>query len=318
MYASFLFVGYLGSGMYNPAANTVISDLTEENKRQFAYTVNYVCVNVGMALGPLLGGFLATVSYLWIFVGDVITSLVCASLICIGVAETKHQLAKAEFSADEKKKTQPRLVWLRHPLVFLFCLVYFFLICPLMGLEFAVPLLVKKAFSSSEVFIGVIYTINAVCILSLSFVVEKIIRGKSEIRWMIVAGCFWAAGLMILLFGYSILALMICTAVWTIGEIIASIIVPTYISNRVSADVKGRFLALNDVVRSFSGVICPIGLGFLWKYSGPERCVQVLTLLPLVAIAWYLGIWVFSGRENARSQADTSLTRKESELALDD
>jgi MFS family permease len=84
-YALCLVIGYFGSGMYNPAANTLIADLTDESTRPFAYTVNYVCVNIGMALGPLLGGFLAAAAYRWIFVGDVLTSLVCAALICVGV-----------------------------------------------------------------------------------------------------------------------------------------------------------------------------------------------------------------------------------------
>ena len=76
-YALFLAIGYFGSGMYTPAANTVVADLAPQDIRPFAYTVNYVCINLGMALGPLIGGFLAAVSYGWIFVGDVATSLVC-------------------------------------------------------------------------------------------------------------------------------------------------------------------------------------------------------------------------------------------------
>jgi MFS family permease len=317
-YALFLMIGYFGSGMYNPAANTLIADLTDESIRPFAYTMNYVCVNIGMALGPLIGGFLATIAYRWIFVGDVLTSLICAALIFFGVRETfRHvpcQEADARRSIDRHSKHIYHLIWFRHPLVLAFCLSYFFLICPLMGLEYAVPILVKNTFASSLAYVGIIYTINAVCILSLSFLIEKFIRRRSEIRWMIVAGIFWSAGLAILLFGYSIPAMMICTVVWTIGEIIASIIVPTFIAERVDHQVKGRFLALNDIVRSFAGVVCPIGLGLVWTHRGPTTVLTVLTALPVIGVAAYVAILAVEHSKPVRASSANVIAHSESQV----
>lgn len=293
VYACFLLVGYVGSGMYTPAANTVVADLTREDIRPFAYTVNYVCINLGMASGPLIGGFLASISYRWLFIGDVATSLLCAGLIMIGVVETRHESAKPQ-GIDTAGGSYPA-VWLRHPQVLLFCLAYFFLICPLMGLEFAVPPLVKTVFGSSLVYVGVIYTINAVCILSFSFVIERLIRGRNEYLMMVASGLFWTAGLVILLIGFSVTALMVCTVVWTIGEIIASILVPSFIAKNVAAEVKGRFMALNDIMRSFAGVICPIGLGFAWNEQGPVAVVIIITALPAVGTLCYVVLLAVNG-----------------------
>ena len=297
-YALFLLIGYTGSGMYTPAANTVVADLAPAPIRPFAYTVNYVCVNLGMALGPLIGGFLAAVSYLWIFVGDVVSSLLCAGLILIGVNET-IQRHPTDSGADAPKVDRSFIrVWLQHPLVLVFCLSYFFLILPLMGLEYAVPLLVKKTFSSSLAYVGMIYTINATCILSLSFLIERIIRRRNETLMMVLSGLFWTAGLTVLLVGFSVTALAICTVIWTIGEIIASIQVPTFIAKHVAPGVKGRFMALNDIVRSFAGVICPTGLGLIWQHSGPTTVVIVLTLFPAVGMTCFLVIHLVVSQRN--------------------
>ena len=125
-------------------------------------------INLGMGLGPLIGGFLATVSYAWIFIGDVATSLVCAALVLFGVAESASvdcHLQNAKFGGNLPTQS----VWSRYRIVLAFCLSYFFLIAPLMGLEYAVPLLVKKEFASSLVYVGVIYSINATFILLFSF-----------------------------------------------------------------------------------------------------------------------------------------------------
>jgi MFS family permease len=294
-YAAFLFLGYGGSGMYTPAANTLIADLAPEGVRPFAYTVNYVCINLGMALGPLLAGFLAAFSYTWIFVGDVVTSLVCAALIVVGVAETRGRAVAATPPPTPDAAARPRAglglspaVWLRHPLVMAFCVSNLFLIGPLMGLEYAVPLLVKTVFEEPLSFVGAVYTVNAACILALSFTVERLVRGRDDMMMMIVAGAFWTVGLAILLAGFSVGALLVCTAVWTVGEIIASILVPSHIARHVAPAVKGRFMALNDIVRSFAGVVCPIGLGLVWRSHGPSAVLAVLLALPVLGMLSYL------------------------------
>lgn len=297
LYALFLAIGYFGSGMYTPAANTVVADLAPDDIRPFAYTVNYVCINLGMGLGPLIGGFLAAVSYKWIFIGDVATTLACAALIAIGLAETCTTPPQESHAPNAARDSYPK-VWVQHPLVLIFCLANFFLIGPLMGLEYAVPLLVKTVFLQNLAYVGVIYTINAACILSLSFIVERLIRGRNEYLMMILSGLFWTAGLIVLLVGFSVTALMICTAIWTLGEIIASILVPSFIAQRVAPAVKGRFMALNDIVRSFAGVICPIGLGLIWANQGASTVVYVLVALPIAGVLAYLTMLCVTAQSN--------------------
>ena len=289
-YALFLFVGYFGSGMYTPAANTLIADLTSISTRPFAYTVNYVCINLGMGLGPLLGGVLASVSYKWIFIGDVLTSLLCASLIACGIADSKRRPSNPIQRADRPNSSN-RNVWWQHRTVILFCLSYFFLIGPLMGLEYAVPLLIKKEFEASLIYVGVIYSINAGCILVFSFLIERLVRGRNELLMMIVSGLLWTAGMSVLLFGFSVAALMVCTAIWTIGEIIGSILVPSFIAKRVPLDFKGRFMALNDIVRSLAGVVCPIGLGLIWTQHSASAVVLAITMMPVIGTICYGTLW---------------------------
>ena len=222
IYAGLLFVGYIGAGMYTPAANTLIADLVPLSNRPFAYTMNYVCNNLGMALGPLIAGFLAAYSYAWIFIGDVASSLICALLIIVGLRGGSAVVGRQQGGRRRVRFQLSPAVWLRHPMVLAFCLAYFFLISPLMGLEYAVPLLVKTVFMEKLSFVGAVYTVNAVCILALSFTVERLIRHRNEMLMMVIAGFFWTVGLVILLAGFSVGALLLCTAVWTVGEIIDS------------------------------------------------------------------------------------------------
>ena len=284
-YALALAIALAGSGMYTPAANALIADLTPLATRPFAYTVNYVCINVGMGLGPLLGGIIATASYLWVFIGDIALSGVCAGLIALGVPALG-----SIRSAPTTGSTSVLQVWASHPVITGFCLASIFVVAPLMGLEYAVPILVGTTFDRALVFVGVVYSINAACILALSFPIERMIQGRNEAAMMVMAALLWAAGLTILAVGQSIAALLLCTVVWTMGEIVASIVIPTFVSTRVSAVAKGRMLALQDAVRSASAIACPLVLGVIWDEVGVQAALIVLLALPLCGAAIY-GLW---------------------------
>ena len=51
-------------------------------------------------------------------------------------------------------------------------------------------------------------------------------------------------------------------------------------------------MAVNDIVRSLAGVVCPIGLGLLWSWHSAMAVVLVIALMPMVAIACYGGLFL--------------------------
>lgn len=281
-YAVALALALMGAGMYTPAANALIADCTSDTQRPFAYAVHYVCINVGMGLGPLLGGLLAASAFTWLFVGDIATTLVCVVLVAVGVR------APARAMHEDPARGSMLSAWIRHPRILVFCGVSFFVIAPLMGLEYAVPLLVGRVLQEPLVVIGLVYSINAGCILVLGLPIERALRGRDEVTMMAVAGGLWTAGLVILLVGFSTAALLVSTVVWTLGEIIASVVVPTYVSRRAEASAKGRLLALQDVVRSSAGIVAPVTLGVVWDWSGPGAVLVVLVATPAVGTLLYL------------------------------
>ena len=294
LYALELFGALFGVGLYTPAANTAIAEETDEASRQLAYTVHYVCINLGMGLGPLLGGLLAQVGYGWLFLGDIASTLVCFGLIGVGLRTGRVP------TTGQTNQQAPRLapggspvhVWRRHPQLLAFCAIGFLLVAPLMGLEYAVPLLVASQLQQPLVFVGLVYTINAGCILVCSFPLERWLRGRDEIRMMVLASSLWTAGVGVLAVGLSLTALLVSTAIWTMGEIIASIVVPTYISKRVAPGCKGRMLAATDAVRSAAGISAPLALGFLWDVAGVDVVLFTLFALPAVGTALYASVLV--------------------------
>ena len=84
--ATFLFAA-IGE-MYRPAASAMMADVTTPLERPHAYALMYVSINIGFAIGPLVGGTLAEYSFRWLFWGDAATSSLYGLIILIAVRET--------------------------------------------------------------------------------------------------------------------------------------------------------------------------------------------------------------------------------------
>lgn len=89
-YAGLLFIALIGMGMFSPASNTLVADLTTPEQRTFAYTISYVGNNLGMGVGPLLGGVAAAYSYHLMFAGNILAGLACAAMIVIWVPRDRR------------------------------------------------------------------------------------------------------------------------------------------------------------------------------------------------------------------------------------
>ncbi|MBW4464964.1 MAG: MFS transporter [Pegethrix bostrychoides GSE-TBD4-15B] len=80
----------LGIGLYWPATEAVVADLTQADNRNEAFALNRLCDNVGLGLGIVLGGLLVAVtgSYRAMYAIDGISFLVFFGVIYRAIPET--------------------------------------------------------------------------------------------------------------------------------------------------------------------------------------------------------------------------------------
>ncbi|GIJ79202.1 Predicted arabinose efflux permease, MFS family [Micromonospora phaseoli] len=278
-YAVLLFVALVGMGMFAPAANTLIADLTEPEQRPFAYTVSYIANNLGMGVGPLLGGLAAAYSYHLMFAGNILLGVLAAITIRLCVpADTRRPAATARTTGGR--------TGLRRDLdVAVVVVVSFCYVAPLIGLEYTLPLAVTGVLASSVAVVGAVYTINSLVVVAAGILIERRIKAYQTRTLLIVAGLLWSAGMAILVFAFSLPAVLLSTVVWTLGEIIASVVVPTYIADHVEPDRVSAFMALNGFVLSAARLVVPMGLGLVWQTQGHQPVLYLLLLTPVVGVA---------------------------------
>jgi len=74
--------------LFSVSSNAMMADLLPEEKRQSGYSLMRIGNNVGIAVGPAIGGFIAAVSYKLSFSIAAGASLFFAALILVLVRET--------------------------------------------------------------------------------------------------------------------------------------------------------------------------------------------------------------------------------------
>ncbi len=81
--------------MYRPAASAMIGDLVEPARRPHAFGLMYVAINLGFAVGPVIGGLIAAYSFRWLFWGDAFASCMYGLIVLTLIRETLPSRKKA-------------------------------------------------------------------------------------------------------------------------------------------------------------------------------------------------------------------------------
>ncbi|MCA9036084.1 MAG: MFS transporter [Planctomycetaceae bacterium] len=83
-----LFLFALIIEMYRPAAFAMVGDVTTPLQRSHAFGLMYIAVNLGFAIAPPVGGWLASKSFQWLFWGDAVTTAAFGIVVALFIQET--------------------------------------------------------------------------------------------------------------------------------------------------------------------------------------------------------------------------------------
>jgi len=91
------------SDIGHPASQAMVADLLEVEQRPEGYGLLRVIANLSMTIGPAIGGALAGVSYLLLFVIDAVASSITALIFLFAIPETKPEEAESHQSQSIMK-----------------------------------------------------------------------------------------------------------------------------------------------------------------------------------------------------------------------
>ena len=283
----------LSNPLYQVGADAMLADMIPSEKRTDAYAINRVANNAAFALGPALGGFLATRSYNLAFYGASLGFVTYSLLLFFQAKETlviaDHTAGRTPLTGRAVLQSYSR-VFENKPFIIFVALISLGLIAPTM-LWILMPVYAKTSFGISEGSYGWIPTTNALMCVFIQYFVTRVTRRHQTLP---VVG----VGMLIYALGTGSVALMsnfwgfwLSMIILTFGELI---LVPTaskYVADIAPADLRGRYMSIHWLGWGLARTLSPIIGGFLNDHLAP-RAIWIGGLL--IGLTSVLGIFLFN------------------------
>ncbi len=276
--------------LYQVGADAMLADLIPAEKRTRAYAISRIAVNAAFAMGPAVGGFLASRSYHLAFYGATFGFLAYSLLLFVRARETLSRSAKS-LSVDRS----PPVAGSGYGRVFRDVSYLSFagltglgLIAPTM-LWILLPIYAKSMFGLPESLYGWIPTTNALMCVFLQFPVTGLTRRYRALPVV-------ATGMLVYAMGAGSVALMtgfwgfwLSMVVLTLGELI---LVPTsskYVADLAPADMRGRYMSIYWLSWGMARTLAPLIGGTLNDWlGGPAIWLGGLTIGAISAAGLFL------------------------------
>jgi len=289
-----------------PASGAMMNDLTQPHNRQAAFSLLYMGMNAGTAIGSIVAGFLFKNYMKLLFLGDAFTTLISVILLLKYVKETKPTLEEmnkvCEERVEEKAEAGGLLAaLLRKPALLIFALldtIYSFVYAQT---HFSLPLQSNRIFGEDlgAKFFGTFNMINCLEVIFLTTVITILTRKVRAVYNVSIAGIFFAVGFGMLFFVKSFWMFALSTIIWTIGEIINATNIGVYIANHTPVSHRGRFGAIINIISGTGGSISPYIMGGFIARNGVNNVWPVIFLLAMAASFFMYLLGTFEKRKIA-------------------
>lgn len=278
--ALLLFLIAVVSEAFRPANAAAIAENTSPEIRARAYALNRLAVNVGVTIGPAVGGFLATISYIYLFWIDGLTCLSASLLLWYFFDKLKRV-----NSTDSKEEKGSIFSPLKDKIYLLTLLLLLF-----MGFSFVQtfntwPLYLKSFYGLLEDKIGLLLALNAMMVAFIEMPLIHNLERFNVIKIMGLGGFLLLFGFALLPFGNSLLYAAFTVIVWTSGEMLVFPFMAGFVSNRANDRNRGKYMGMFTFNFALALVISP-ALG-TWIYDSFDPVFLWYGIGILGVVIWF-------------------------------
>jgi MFS family permease len=269
-----VFIASTIADAFRPANFAALAAYSKKENRTRAIALLRMAVNLGWAVGPAIGGYVAaTLGYNWLFWIDGLTCIFAAIYFRIALKE-KVKTKKVEEEPEEETALLVTTAWKDH--AFLFFLLFTLInALAFMQLLSSLPVFFKQEILLNEGTIGQLMAMNGLIIaiveMPLIFVIEK--QFKS---WQMICVGTILIGISYIIFnvfGLSTATAVSCMLLMTFGEMLSLPFIATMALGFSGDENRGQYMALFTMTYSVSHIFAPNigmqiagGMGFysLW------------------------------------------------------
>jgi MFS family permease len=225
-----------------PATLVLVSDLSAPEQRRQAYVLNRLAINLGMSVGPALGGVLADISFGALFVLDGLTSLVAAlALFGVRPPAAPHAAGEGEGRTGGAPALRDRTLLLLLAAFLPASLVFF-------QIEGTMSLYIVRELGLPASFFGALFTLNTLLIVFGEVRVNAAMAGWPAPKALALGALLATLGFSVMTFCREPWSLAAAVFVWTAGEMILFPTGSAYVAEIAPAGRRGEYMGYYGMV----------------------------------------------------------------------
>jgi MFS family permease len=279
-------VGLIGvtSQIYRPAAAAVLVDaVATQQERLAAFSVFRFAMNLGAALGGVIGGVLATTSYVELFLGNAVTCLLFGVVVAVLLRDQPQQ---HQAEADAGPGTTYRQAFADRTLVrFLVMTVvaeFVYIQCTV-----GLPLHVTDVGLTARDF-GFLIGLNGLVVLALELPTTAAVSRFRPEYVLAVGNLLVGVGLALTGLATGMVLLAATVLLWTIGEMMYSSVAMAHLGSLTPPGMAGRYQGLYGVAYTtgtgagplIGGAVYALGPWALWTLIAAAGLLSAQLALP--------------------------------------
>ena len=287
--ASMIFILTLVGDIFRPANSVSVARYAKPENITRAYSLNRMAVNLGFSIGPALAGFLAAISYNWIFYGNALAAGFAAIVFIIffrnrkgNTTPTKDNLTDSKPKVKERNAYSDGLFIVFNVLCCLFSMAFFQLLSTL-------PLFYKEAHALPSNQIGLLLGFSGFVIVLFEMVLVHFVEHRFSVRQIM----FWGTAVTSLAYymlnlDFGIFWLYASMFILSTGEMLTLPFMATISIQRAGLNNQGAYMGFNSLAFAAANIFSPyLGTYFAEHYGYNTLWIITGTTLLITSFGFY-------------------------------
>lgn len=284
----FIILASCFSSVAQPAYDSMVGDITTNDNRKASFSLIYMGLNLGFAIGPFIGGLLFENHLSLVFIGDAITTLISIGLIGFFIKETHPKLINKpdnsesqKLDLEEEETGSVFKVFFKRPILIYYALLMLTFQFAYAQWGFAIPLQLGEIFGSGTgaKYFGILASSNGLIVILLTPIITSLTKKFKTLSVIASGGILYAIAFGSCSFISKLPSFFIIVLIITIGEIAVSINSGTFIANLTPASHRGRVNAFLPLIYGMGNAIGPSVMGSMIDSIGMNKAWSIVALI---------------------------------------
>ncbi len=298
-----LFVGLVAS-IGGPAQGAMVADLLPEEKRAGGFGIFRVVANIGWVCGPVLGGLLATRSYMPLFICDAIASSITAGIVFLAIQETRPALREGEPEPSMGQAFVGYWRVLKDGTFILFIGACILMTVVYIQLYTTLGVYLRDTHGISEQAYGYLMSFNAMSVVILQVSISHRIARYRPMMMMALGTLLYAVGFGMYGLFSTYIPFAVAMFIITVGEMVVMPTAQALVAKIAPADMRGRYMAVFGFSWMIPQAVGPLLAGLIMDNADPRWVWYAAGLVGLVAAAAFT---LLSRRVETQEDAESPL-----------